>query len=375
MIEKNAKYYLTKLLLFVVTFITTTLAGSEWVTNKIIFYSPDYSWADFTAGFSYSIPFLLILGVHEFGHYFTAKYHKVEVTLPNFIPGWLGFIATPSFGTFGALIKIVGPIKSRKQYFDIGIAGPLAGFVVAVGVLWYGFATLPPQEYIYEIHPEYEQYGADYANYVYEDQELQSFSMGNTILFWLFEEYVADPERLPDHREMIHFPILLAGFLSLFFTALNLLPIGQLDGGHIIYGIFGTKKHKRIATVLFLLLAYTAGLGLITIQTPLESMIWMSILYVGFLFLCFKGLKLSQTNTLLVAVSVFALQYLTSMVVTDLSGFGGYFLFIFLLGRVIGVEHPRAADNTPLSLGRKILGWVALLIFVISFSPNPFVIG
>src|SRR5690554_3316067 len=120
MIEKNTRYYAKKIGLFVLTFITTTLAGSEWVTNRIIFYSPDYTWSDFFAGMHYSIPFLFILTVHEFGHFFMAKYHKVEVTLPNYIPGWLGFLGIISFGTFGALIRIVSPIKSRKQYFDIG---------------------------------------------------------------------------------------------------------------------------------------------------------------------------------------------------------------------------------------------------------------
>ncbi|MBK6266214.1 site-2 protease family protein [Marivirga sp. S37H4] len=374
MIEKDSKYYLKKILLFVVTFICTTLAGGEWATGKYIFYSPDYAWADFAAGFAYSVPFLLILGVHEFGHFFTAKYHKVEVTLPNFIPGWLGFMGTFSFGTFGALIRIIGPIRSRKQYFDIGIAGPIAGFVVALGVLWYGFATLPPHEYIFQVHPEYEQYGLDYADHVYNDPEQESIVLGNNILFWLFEEYVADPERLPNHREIMHYPILLAGFLSLFFTALNLLPIGQLDGGHIIYGIFGAKKHQWIATTLYFLLAYVAGLGLITVETSLDSLPWTSILYVGFLFICFKGLNYSFKTTIILALSVFVAQYLTSIISRDFSGFQGYLLFVFILGRFIGVKHPVTADETPLSTQRKVLGWIALLIFVLCFSFNPFVI-
>ncbi len=371
MIEKNNKYYLKKIALFVITFICTTLAGAEWATGKFLFYSPDYSWADFTAGFAYSIPFLLILGVHEFGHFFTAKYHQVEVTLPNFIPGWLGFIPTMSFGTFGALISIVGPIRSRKQYFDIGVAGPLAGFVVALGVIWYGFATLPPQEYIFEVHPEYEQYGMDYEDYVYEDREVESIVLGNNIIFWFFEKYVADPERLPNHREMMHYPVLLAGFLALFFTALNLLPIGQLDGGHIIYGIFGANKHRWIATILYFILAYIAGLGLITVETTLDSLPWKSILYVGFLFLCFKGLNYSLKTTILLAFGIFLAQYLTSIITKDFSGFQIYLLFVFILGRFIGVRHPQTADETPLSLERKILGWIALLIFVLCFSFSP----
>jgi len=374
MIEKNTRYYTKKILLFVLTFITTTLAGSEWVTNRILFYSADYSWADFLAGMEYSIPFLFILTVHEFGHYFTAKYHKVEVTLPNYIPGWLGFIGSMSFGTFGALIRIVGPIKSRKQYFDIGIAGPIAGFIVALGVLFYGFTNLPEPEYIFEIHPEYEQYGLDYADHVYDnDENMMALSLGNSLLFSWFEEYVADPERLPNHREIIHYPYLFAGFLALFFTALNLIPIGQLDGGHVIYGLFGAKNHQYIAFSLYMVFTFIAGLGLITAGTDLGTFALYSVMYVGFLYFSFKGLGFQQSTTLMVAVGMFALQYLTSYIIPSATGFSGYLLFVFLLGRLIGVKHPVAPDDSPLNTNRKILGWICLIIFIICFSFEPLV--
>jgi membrane-associated protease RseP (regulator of RpoE activity) len=375
MIEKNTRYYAKKILLFVLTFISTTLAGSEWVTNRFLFYSPDYSWADFLAGMEYSIPFLFILTVHEFGHFFTAKYHNVEVTLPNYIPGWLGFIGSMSFGTYGALIRIVGPIKSRKQFFDIGIAGPIAGFVVALAVLFYGFTNLPEPEYIFEIHPEYEQYGLDYADHVYENgEETMALSLGNSLLFSWFEENVADPDRLPDHREMIHYPYLFAGFLALFFTALNLIPIGQLDGGHVIYGLFGAKNHQYIAFSLYMVFAFIAGLGFITAGTDFGTFALYSALYVGFLYFSFKGLGFQQSTTLMIAVGMFSLQYLTSYLFPSATGFSGYLLFVFLLGRLIGVKHPVAPDDTPLSTGRKVLGWVCLIIFVICFSFEPLVL-
>lgn len=375
MIEKNTRYYAKKILLFVLTFITTTLAGSEWVTNRILFYSPDYSWADFIAGMHYSIPFLFILTVHEFGHFFTAKYHKVEVTLPNYIPGWLGFLGTVSFGTFGALIRIVGPIKSRKQYFDIGIAGPIAGFVVALGVLFYGFTNLPEPEYIFKIHPEYEQYGLDYADHVYDNgEEVMGISLGNSLLFNWFEENVADPDRLPNHREIIHYPYLFAGFLALFFTALNLIPIGQLDGGHLIYGLFGAKNHQIIAFTLYMIFTFVAGLGLITAGIDLGDFTLYSLLYVGFLYFSFKGLGFQQSTTLMLAVGMFVLQYLTSYIFPSITGFSGYLLFVFLLGRLIGVKHPIAADDRPLSTGRKVLGWLCLVIFIICFSFEPLVL-
>ena len=374
MIEKNSRYYIQKILLFVLTFITTTLAGSEWVTNRIIFYSPDYSWADFVAGMHYSIPFLFILTVHEFGHFFTAKYHKVEVTLPNYIPLWLGFIGSVSFGTAGALIRIVGPIKSRKQFFDIGIAGPIAGFVVALGVLFYGFTNLPEPEYIFEIHPEYEQYGMDYANHVYNDEEMMSLSLGNSLLFSWFEDNVADPDRLPNHRELIHYPYLFAGFLALFFTALNLIPIGQLDGGHVIYGLFGAKNHYYIAFALYMVFTFAAGLGLITAGIDLGTFALYSIFYVGFLYVSFKGLGFQSSTTLMIAVGMFASQYLTSFIFPSVTGFSGYLLFVFILGRFIGVKHPVTPDERPLSNGRKVLGWICLFIFIICFSFEPLVL-
>lgn len=374
MIEKNARYYLKKILLFVITFITTTLAGSEWITSKFIFYSPDYSWSDFVAGMEYSIPFLFILTVHEFGHFFTAKYHKVEVTLPNYIPMWLGFIGSVSFGTFGALIRIVGPIRSRKQFFDIGIAGPIAGFIAALGVLFYGFTNLPEPEYIFEIHPEYEQYGLDYANHVYDDEEIVSLSLGNNLLFSWFEKYVADPDRLPNHKEIIHYPYLFAGFLALFFTALNLIPIGQLDGGHVIYGLFGAKNHFYIAFGLYMIFTFMAGLGLITAGIPISSMLLYSVFYIGFLFMSFRGLGFDKSTTWMIAVGMFAAQYLTTYLFPSITGFSGYLLFVFLLGRFIGVKHPIAPDDRSLSIGRKVLGWLCLIIFIICFSFEPLIL-
>src|ERR1043166_8120924 len=168
------KTYLIHSSLFIVTFITTTLAGAEWTYGKSLLHfksaslfsmyiNPDYTWANFASGLPYSICFLMILTCHEFGHYFTAVYYKVKTTLPYYIP-------LPPFGllgTLGALIRIKEPIHTNKQQFDIGIAGPLAGLVVALGFLIYGFATLPSPEYIFQFHPEYQKYGLDYAKHVY----------------------------------------------------------------------------------------------------------------------------------------------------------------------------------------------------------------
>ncbi|HTE29882.1 MAG TPA: site-2 protease family protein, partial [Chryseolinea sp.] len=146
----ESRRYLLQAGLFIATLITTTIAGADWCYQKSIFL-PGYSWQDFASGFEFSVPFLLILTVHEFGHYFTARYYRVGVTLPYYIP-------LPPFpfsiGTMGALIRLKSRIHSKKQNFDIGIAGPLAGFVMALVILFYGFTHLPEPDYIFQIHPE-----------------------------------------------------------------------------------------------------------------------------------------------------------------------------------------------------------------------------
>jgi hypothetical protein len=169
--------------LFIVTFITTTLAGAEWTHGKSVLVS-GFTWQDFYSGLPYSICFLSILTAHEFGHYFTAIYYRVRTSLPYYIP----LPPIPMMlGTLGALIRLKQRVNSTRENFDIGIAGPLAGFVVSLGFLFYGFTHLPPPEYIFSIHPEYEQFGLDYANFVYEPGFLPEGSLnvylGKNLLF------------------------------------------------------------------------------------------------------------------------------------------------------------------------------------------------
>jgi hypothetical protein len=226
-------------ILFIITLITTTLSGAETMTGKFFFYlSDDLHFIfpkdgtlnfpeNFWQGFQFSIPFLGILTCHEFGHYFTARFYKIKVSLPYYIPMWLGSITT-SIGTMGAVIRIKGLTRSRKEYFDIGIAGPLAGFVVALGVLYYGFSHLPSLEYIFKIHPEYAKFGANYPLEVLKDVKGMNgqLVLGDNLLIKFFKNYVADPKLLPPNFEIMHYPLIWAGYLSLFFTALNLFPIG-----------------------------------------------------------------------------------------------------------------------------------------------------
>lgn len=365
------KSYLIHSSLFVVTFITTTLAGAEWTHGKSVLV-PGYTWSDFYSGLPYSICFLTILTIHEFGHYFTARYHKVRTTLPYFIP----LPPIPMMlGTLGALIRIKQRVNSTQQNFDIGIAGPLAGFVAALGFLWYGFTHLPPPEYIFEIHPEYEQFGLDYAQYVYQAGFLQNGTMdiflGKNLLFLFFENFVGDAARIPNVHEIIHYPYLFAGFLSLVFTSINLLPVGQLDGGHVLYGLVGNRWHGKVATVIFLAFLFYAGLGFVHPSDGFEVLIYKIPLFIGFMYLSMGGLALSNRDTWMYALGIFVIQYAIVNIFPLARGYSGWLLFAFLIGRFIGIQHPPSEVEEPLSPERVALGWLALLIFILCFAPNP----
>jgi hypothetical protein len=392
--EKKSKTWIFPLL-FTVTFIVTTIAGAEWIYGRLFAYpgpgflfvvpgfsyiipvitivGPGLSFAEIISGIEYSIPFLAFLTFHEFGHYLTARYYQVKVSLPYYIPLWTGFTGILSFGTMGAFIRIREPIKSRLEYFDIGIAGPLAGFVIALFVLFYGFTHLPPADHIYSIHPEYREYGENYADHFYN--EPGGFYLGDNLAFLFFKKFVAtDPALVPNPHEIIHYPWLFAGFLALFFTALNLLPIGQLDGGHVLYGLFGLENHRKISTVMFLLLLFYGGLGLITPYDPIEDL-WLYIpIYIGFLYLVMRSMQVTERTRLLLATAIFSVQFITVMFLPVNRGYAGWLVFAFIIGRFLGVNHPPAIFDRPLSTGRKILGWIALIIFIISFSPRPFVV-
>lgn len=357
--------------LFLLTLITTTLAGAEWAYSKSVL-AEDYTWDDFQKGFAYSLPFLLILTAHEFGHYFTAIYYRVKTSLPYYIP----LPPLPlMLGTLGAVIRIRSHIQSKKQNFDIGIAGPLAGFVVALALLFYGFTHLPPPEYVFQFHPEYEQYGLDYAAHVYTADHLPQGTVdvviGKNLLFLFFENFIADPARVPNVHELIHYPLLFAGFLSLVFTSINLLPIGQLDGGHVLYGLLGFKRHRVVASIVFCLFLFYAGLGYVSLAQPLEELMWQIPLFIGFNYFALHGLRLSWKDTLMIAVIIFSLQYFIVLLFPKAVGYPGWLLFAFIIGRFLGVPHPPTEIEEPLSLTRKVLGWLALIIFLLCFTPNP----
>jgi membrane-associated protease RseP (regulator of RpoE activity) len=401
-LDKETKTKLIQLGLFILTVITTTLAGTEWTIGKYVFLT-GITWDDFLIGFSFSIPFLAILTVHEFGHYFTAKYHKIKVSLPYYIPMWFGI--SPSFGTMGAFIRIKENISSRLKYFDVGVSGPVAGFVLAIICLIYGFRTLPETEYIYEMHPEYEIFGENFEQKMegldtlilksslnpnrlsYEllpdtiDTNRGAVYFGDNILMSLARKYLAPDDRyVPSSKELMHYPVLLAAYLAFFFTALNLLPIGQLDGGHVLFGLFGAKRHAIISRVLFTLFLFYAGLGWVDMSdlngTTYEALgnFLISIgAYLFIVYVCAFSVFKEKKNRLLYATVMLTVQFLVSSFF-QVEGYTGWLLFSLLIGRFIGVDHPKVTDDTPLDLNRKILGWLALLIFILCFSPQPLVV-
>ncbi|MBX9850465.1 MAG: site-2 protease family protein [Cytophagaceae bacterium] len=399
--REQVKTYLLQTGLFLATIVTTTLAGMYWMGI------PEFTWHHFQKGFLFSLPFLGILTIHEFGHYITARLYKVSVTLPYYIPFYLPFIET--IGTMGAFIRIKDPLKTKTEIFDIGVAGPLAGFIAALFVLYYGFTHLPPQEYVLNIHKEYKVYGLDYEKHVYNyafsrqldssmtddynkhnpdskitwkpQEEYMNIAIGKNLLFLFFEKYIANqPERIPNKYEMFHYPFLFAGYLALFFTALNLLPMGQLDGGHVIYGLFGEKKHKIISSSVFIIFVYLAGIGMFrdnligNVFGSADNMMMFAPLYLLFLYFIFGRVSEDWKNNLMIASGVFAAQYFTELLFPAFEGFNGWFLFAILIGRFLGIHHPPALYNEPLTLKRKIIGWISLFIFIICFTPNIFTI-
>ncbi len=296
--------------LFTITFFTTTVAGVAWAN-----YDP-FDLYNFVHGIPYSLSLLFILSCHEFGHYFAARYHNVIATLPFYIPfpTLPGFL---NFGTLGAVIRTKTPIPTKTALFDIGVAGPLAGFVATIGLLIYGFTNLPGKEYILSIHPDY---------FTHNISSQGGLEFGSSILYKALEILLTDPTKdfVPPMTEIYHYPLLCAGWFGLFVTAMNLIPVGQLDGGHIGYAMFGSR-HKIISYIAFVGI-FLLGLG-----------DFLPMLGINFHF-----------------------------------GWSGWIFWGLMLFFVIRLQHPPITDEEPLSSNRKLVGWITFGIFVFSFCPVPF---
>jgi membrane-associated protease RseP (regulator of RpoE activity) len=226
--------------LFGITVLTTLWAGFVQATGET-------GIAAFAAGWTAGIPFaaalLGILGVHEFGHYVVARRYGLEVTLPYFIP----FPLNPFTGTLGAVIRIKSPFESKKALFDVGIAGPLAGLMVAIPVVALGLAV------------------ADVTTFNPGDKAL---IFNEPLLFqWMARLIVG--ERAPG-TDIVMNPLLMAGWLGFLITAINMVPVSQLDGGHIAYSILGSR-YRLFAWTLF-------GVIVLLILTRAQGFLLMAIL-------------------------------------------------------------------------------------------------
>jgi len=267
------------LLLFLATIVTTTVAGALMTGADI---EPTLRWL--TTGLPFSVALLGILGVHELGHYFASKAHGVNATLPFFIP------FPTLIGTFGAFIKIKDPIPERRSLFDIGFAGPAAGFIVAVPVLFIGLA-------LSEVSAASEAIAG-------------GIQLGDSILVWLSSRIVFG--RIPEGMELWLHPTAFAAWIGLWVTSINLLPIGQLDGGHISYAALGTRAWK------------------------VARIVWFALIPLGFLWM-------------------------------------GWLIWALVVMFLIRIKHPPTIyDWIPLGKIRKRLAIAALVIFIITFTPAPF---
>lgn len=376
--DLDSKTILKHLGLFIITFFTVTLAGAGFVGfTPSLFPLGLPSLSDFYRGMLFAGLLLGFLGVHEFGHYFAAVYHKVKVTLPYFIPIPLGI------GTVGAVIRIKQKINDTRKMFDVGIAGPLAGFVVSLAVLLIGFSTLPDASYIqnFDGHESVKEYVAQHGTYPdqpLEESNGQTLIVGHTLLYSFLASLF---ENVPPMWEMYHYPFLFAGWLGLFFTALNLTPIGQLDGGHILYSLIGFKKHQLVARGFFTVLVTLAGIEAIPFihgalgeyDTAVGSLSW--VFWAAVLFFILK--KAFHNNhrwiapVLISSLAVVAIYFYGYVGALTTSGSLIWVVWSFFLAYLVGIEHPPALYERKLSPTRRFLGWLSMGIFILCISPNP----
>ncbi|MFC2083812.1 site-2 protease family protein [Bacteroidota bacterium] len=315
--DSKRKPILIHIALFIITFITTIIAGVEWTTGTI----GPYDFNDLSKGLPYAATILIFLSCHEFGHYIAARIHKVDTTLPYYIP----FPPIPgffNFGTMGAVIRTKSPVLTNKAMFDIGVAGPIAGFIACLVILIYGFTHLPGEEYILAVHPDY--FSPEYG------QNSVHLEFGDTLLFMIIRNLFTNSNQfVPPMSEIYHYPFLCVGWFGLFVTALNMIPVGQLDGGHIIYSMFGGKLQENLSGISMIIIISLGVTGI------LDS------------FLEF-GLNL---------------------------GWSGWLFWSFILYFFIKIKHPPVYSFSKLDKRRMIIGYISLIILLLSFSPSPIVIS
>ncbi|MEW6068155.1 MAG: site-2 protease family protein [Nitrospirota bacterium] len=272
------KFPFLHLLLFILTLISTLIAGALQSGINIL-EEPGKIYK----GFPFAITLMTILLSHELSHYFASKKHKTKATLPYFIP------APTIIGTFGAFIKMKSPIITRRALMDIGAAGPVVGFIFSL---------------IFSI------IGLSFSEVVAIKNTEGALSLGNSILFSFLSDIILDYQH--GSQDILLHPVAFAGWIGLFVTSLNLIPVGQLDGGHIVYALMG-ERHFYISNLLIVIMIF---LGL-----------WL---------------------------------------------WEGWAIWALLL-LILGLRHPPVL-YWELSLGfkRKFIGWFSFGIFILTFTPVPF---
>lgn len=272
------KRYLIPLILFLSTVLTTLFAGALQQGINL-FKEPLRLWE----GYPFSISIMTILLGHEMGHYFASKAHRTKATLPYFIP------APSIIGTFGAFIKMKSPILTRKALVDIGATGPLVGFVLSliaclIGLKMSKLVAITGEEYL--------------------------FTLGDSILFSLLVKFTLG--EIPQGQDVLLHSVAFAGWIGLFVTSMNLIPVGQLDGGHIAYALFG-RRHFYISRAFLVIVAV------------LGAFYWY-----------------------------------------------GWLVWVLLL-LFLGVDHPPILVwENQLPLSRRIVGTLSFIIFILTFTPAPF---
>jgi membrane-associated protease RseP (regulator of RpoE activity) len=386
--EPRDRYWLHALL-FLLTLASTVYSGG-WLVSRFYLYERAEVWFEILGmpvtpiflydGFLYGLSLLLFLSVHEFGHYFAARYHGIRVSLPYYIP-----FPFNGIGTFGAVISIREPLPSTRKLFDVGAAGPLAGFVVALGLLLYALATLPPPSYLFDIpgHEAINEYIRQHGEFPREmptpppEMAGTTLVLGQTPLFWFLSQFF---DHVPPMWELYHYPVLFASWLALFFTALNLLPIGQLDGGHILYSLLGRRWHIRFARGFFLLLMLSASVGFIADVMPslaemspiLGNLGWFILAFILFFFLnrIFAGELKLVAPTLITLVVAAALISMVEPLVNTI-GYSAWFVLLLLILFFVRVDHPPVMIPERLTRRRKVLGILCIVIFFLCFSLRP----
>lgn len=281
-------------------------------------------------GALYSASVLGILGAHEMGHYLVARYYKVNTTPPFFIPMPLNLL-----GTMGAVIAMREPAPNRRIQFDIGVAGPIAGLIIAVPVLFIGLSRSTVgtiDDYIDDLPPAFAEQNGQ-IGILHEGQSLA----------YLGAKYLVFREVLPrGERDVWVDPVAMAAWGGLLVTALNLIPVGQLDGGHIVYGLFGHKA-KRLRLPVMIALIALASVG--TVRDLLVGL---------------------PPGSLPVPPG-----WIDALANLPLPGWAGWWIWVGLVYFLLRSHAPVLDEITGLDAKRKALGIAMLVIFILIFTPTP----